>query len=66
MARRKPKHEEPIPDACGRFAGRFPEQWDEIAPAELQRRHAMAERLVAGRLPPGYLQGSSSHGELFD
>ena len=52
MARRKPKHEEPLPDMTGRFAGRFPEQWSEVDPVELQRRHAMAERLIDGRLPP--------------
>ena len=64
-ARRKPKHDEPLPDACGRFYCRLPEQWSEIDQTELQRRHDTAKLLIAGRLPPGYLQGSST-GSLFD
>ena len=66
MARRKPKHKEPLPYMTGRFCGRFPEQRDEVDPAELRRRHAMSERLLLGRFPAVYLQGTSSHGELFD
>jgi hypothetical protein len=66
MARRRRTSAEALPDPCGRQAGRLPEQWGEISPAELQRRHQQAASLVAGRLPLDYLEGSSSHGELFD
>ncbi len=64
MARRK--HEE-LPDLTksqSRWEG-FSRTWEGVSPHEETRRREMAQRLVEGRLPPGYLQGSST-GALFD
>jgi hypothetical protein len=47
-------------------ADTFRATWAGVDPAEEHRRRALAQQLVEGRLPPDYLRGSSSHGELFD
>ena len=61
MARRRRQPEEPI-DFSERQRCRFPEQWKEIDPAELQRRHAQAARFIA----EGHaaIEWDRSHGEL--
>ena len=60
MARRKRQPEEPI-DFTVRQRCRFPAQWADIDPAELQRRHAMAALFVAqGRAA---IEWSRTHGE---
>ena len=65
MAKRR-KHQPELPDKSG---GQRWEQlrknWDGVDPAELERRHAMARLLIAGRLPADYLKGEST-GSLFD
>jgi hypothetical protein len=36
-------------------------------PSHVERqRRDMAQRLVEGRLPPGYIKGESSQGEIFN
>lgn len=39
--------------------------WQGVSDGELQRRHQLAQRLIKGRLPAGYLQGESTS-SLFD
>ncbi len=69
MARRKPQQQGQEPQELGsRQAARLPQQWSDIAAAELQRRHRQAALLVSrgyGSLPPGWLIGESTAG-LFD
>jgi hypothetical protein len=45
MARSQPEAE--LPDLTARQCGRFPAQWAEIDPAELEHRHRQAALLVA-------------------
>ncbi len=65
----KPPPQGPGPQELGsRQVARQPEQWSEIDPAELARRHRQAALLVEhgyGSLPPGWLIGESTAG-LFD
>ncbi|PWL23076.1 MAG: hypothetical protein DCO99_03585 [Synechococcus sp. XM-24] len=62
MAKRRKHQPEPEPrDFNGRQMGRFPEQWSEIDPVELQRRHDQAALLIARGY--GSLQWDRTHGE---
>jgi hypothetical protein len=63
MAKRKPNQEQELPDLCGPQAGRLPQQWSEIDPAELEHRHRQAALLVTRGYGAVLLQGDRSHGE---
>ncbi len=68
MARRKAKPQQQgqeQQELCGPQAGRLPQQWSEIDPAELEHRHQQAALLVARGYGAVRLRGTST-GSLFD
>ena len=69
--RRKPPGEpqEQLIDPCGPQAGRPPIWWSEVPQRELEAAHDRARCLRAnghGALPPGWLIGEGTFGEVFD
>lgn len=68
MAKRKPRHQpEELPDLTKSQCRweTFYATWEGVPSHVERQRRDMAQRLIEGRLPPGYIKGESSQGEIF-